>query len=101
MPEKPPFDYRLHLLDQEKVAASLEAVEATKDDEALARILQEEILEEERRRVRYSGSAGGINGFNLAAANSYSRPNLPAPDTTGDMQLLLTLQRERDGCPPR
>lgn len=93
MPEKQPFDHRLHLLEKEKVTASLEAVEATKDDEAFARILQQEILEEERRD-RSSGAVGGMNGYNLADASLYSRSNLPPPDTTGDMQLLMALQRE-------
>ena len=98
MPQKQPFDHKQHLLDQSKVAASSGIEQATRDDEALARILQDEILEEERRRkhgrtVTGAGSGGVMNSLNGPASNSYSLQP-PPPNTTNDMQLSLAWQRE-------
>lgn len=98
MPQKQPFDHRRHLLDQSIARTIPDGGEETKHDEALARILQEEILEEERRLGRGgsapgSGNGVGMNILNMPAANQYA-VNPTLPDTTGDMQLLLALQRE-------
>ena len=94
MPEKQPFDHRRHLLGQNNAGESKNGGgEATMDDETLARILQDEILEEERRRDPFGGDEGGRTSFSVPVANPYP-PNPHPPDTTGDMQLLMTLQRE-------
>ena len=98
MPQKQPFDPKRHLLDPSTAVVHSGGSQATKDDEALARVLQEEILEEERRRehgrtVTGGGSGDGMRSFARPVANSHSL-NPPSLDTTGDMQLLLALQRE-------
>lgn len=112
MPSKQPFDHRRHLLNQDSSEASNNlnqhqaalSGEATHDDEALARILQEEILEEERRR-EHNGSGGG-GGSGSGGGRIYNAPpsipvyQAPAPssrppaDTSNDMEMLMRLQRE-------
>ena len=53
MPEKKAFDHRRHLISENEEArpADTDLNEIT-DDEALARMLQEQILEEERAMTR-------------------------------------------------
>ncbi len=85
-------------MDQSKVQAIPGGGEDTEHDEALARILQEEILEEERylrggASAPRSGNGGGTNSLNRPAAHQYSVNPAP-PDIEGDRQLSLALQRE-------
>mmetsp|Transcript_1667 Transcript_1667/g.2531 ORF Transcript_1667/g.2531 Transcript_1667/m.2531 type:complete len:810 (-) Transcript_1667:19-2448(-) len=84
MPEKEAFDHRRHLIDENEQAppANTDCNEIT-DDEALARMLQEQILEEERAMTQNEHVSN--NGHN------YSSQSEPLSD---DAKLMLELQRQ-------
>ena len=95
MSEKIPFDPKKHLLKPSKTqvasnSAQLSEID-TNDDEAYARFVQEELMEEDRLREHQS-SMPHESGISPDAAPY--RLNTPVPDTAGDLELLLELQKQ-------
>lgn len=80
MPEKQAFDHRRHLINQDESGLTQRN---TSDDEALARMLQQQILEEERVMAQ------------TEPVSNNDHSNVPQVDSlSDDAKLMLELQRQ-------